>query len=179
VKRIIPALVLASCTTLFAGLAFGAANPPTPVKTEIKGTEYHHLLMLDLKEAKEHARALNHYAKLHTTNLDRQVVTRHVDELVKNLDAAQAELGEVGQNVGTYEKAAVDPRLSMIRTEEEKARQDVDALKLEAASDKPNASVIAVRTRAVYEAMEKATEHHRRVMVARGVHEPEEPKAHK
>ncbi len=175
-KRIIPVALFAGCAALAAGLAFGASDPVKETgSTEVKGAEYHHLLMLDLKEAGEHARVLHHYAQFHAKHLDKQVVMRHVDELTKNLDGVRTELADVEQNVNEPEKASVEPRLSTIRSEEEKARQDLVALKAEEAKDQPDATVIAAKSRAIYEAMVQAGEHHRKAMTTRGVREPAEP----
>ena len=52
-----------------------------------------------MREAAEHAKTLHHYATVHGEHLDKAVVTKHVDELTKNLDGVKTELGSVEQSV--------------------------------------------------------------------------------
>ena len=68
-KWVKESLGLVYCALLVASIAMAAQSPNKPAKAEAKGTEYHHLLMLDIKESVEHAKALNHYAKMHATRI--------------------------------------------------------------------------------------------------------------
>ena len=174
-RRVLVGVVLACCAILVVGLALGQSTPAKETKpAEVKGTEYHHLLQLDIKEAVEHAKTLNHYAKFHATALEKDVVMRHVDELAKNLDGVRTEIGRVEQSAAEPGKP-VDSRLTMIRKHEELARQDLEVLKAEMAKPKPEATVIEAKSKAIYETMSQAEESHKGVMAKRGVHEPAKP----
>ena len=165
---------LVYCAVLVAGIAMAAQSPNKPVKAEAKGTEYHHLLMLDIKESVEHAKALNHYAKMHATALDKEVVTKHVDELAKNLDGVQTELGLIEKHTAAPGKPA-DTEITTIRQQEGIARQDLEALKAEMAKPAPAATVIEQKSLAIYHAMTRATETHKGLMAKHGVKAPEQP----
>ena len=165
-------IALIAMTAFAAGAALAATPAKTAKHVPVKGEEYHHLLMLDVREAAEHAKTLRYYAQAHTRHMDRTVVMKHVDELTKNLDGVREELGKLEQNIEAKDKTLVDTHLATIQSEEQTARQNLDVLKTEAAKDTPDASVIAEKSKAIYAAMTTADEHHRRAMVKRGVQEP-------
>lgn len=167
-KRIVAALAVAA---VFVAGAAMAVTPVQPTHKAVKGEEYHHLLMLDVREAGEHARTLQHYALTHEKNLDRAVVTKHVDELSRNLDGVQTELAQVEQQVGTSEKPSMQTSLNTIGDQQKVARENLDLLRTELAKTTPEASVIAQKSEAIAKAMAVAGEHHRRIMTKRGVHE--------
>lgn len=169
---------LVCCMVLVAGIAMAAQSPNKPAKPEAKGTEYHHLLMLDIKEAVEHAKALNHYAKMHATELDKEVMTKHVDELTKNLDGVQTEIGLVEKSTAEPGKPT-DTEITGIRQQENLARRDLDALKAEMAKPKPEATVIEAKSKAIFDTMTRATETHKGLMAKNGVKAPKEPVAKK
>ena len=176
-RILVAAGLLAGCAVLVAGLALGQSKTTHEAKSApVKGTEYHHLLMLDLDEAVQHAKALNHYARTHKTDLAKDVVTRHVDELSKNLEGVEKELPLVEEHAGKN-ASGLESQLSTIREEAQKARQDVADLQAETAKDKPEPSVIESKSKAIYTAMSEASEHHRQVMTKRGVQKPAEPKS--
>ena len=173
-KWVKESLGLVYCAVLVAGIAMAAQSPNKPVKAEAKGTEYHHLLMLDIKESVEHAKALNHYAKMHATALDKEVVTKHVDEIAKNLDGVQTELGLVEKSTAESNKPA-DIEIVTIRHQEEIARLDLEALKAEMAKPKPEATVIEQKSMAIFQTMTRATETHKGLMTKHGVKPPGQP----
>jgi hypothetical protein len=176
-KRVITGVLIASCTVLLTGLALGQTTTGQTAKhITVSGEEYHHLLMLDVREAVQHAKVLHEYATLHAKHLDKAVMTKHVDEITKNLEGVRTELTDVEQNVNALEKTTVEGQLSTIRTDQQKALADLDVLKAEVAKDAPNAGVIAAKSKAIYLEMTSANQHHHKVMVQRGVHEPSEPK---
>lgn len=175
-KRLIVGIAAAA---LFAA---GAALAVTPTKATkhvpVPGEEYHHLLMLDMREAAEHAQVLRHYAESHGAHLDKAVVMKHVDELSKNLDGVRTELADLEQKIPATDKTSIDPQLTNIRTQEQAARGDLETLKAEAAKETPDAAVIGEKSKAIYAAMSAAKQHHQRAMAKRRVHEPgETPKS--
>jgi FKBP-type peptidyl-prolyl cis-trans isomerase len=166
------ALVLIGVLSI-AGLALGAA--PGKGKAPAKGEEYHHLLALHVREAAEHAKALHHYAIVHREHLNKAIVTKHVDELAKNLDGVKTELASVEQSVEPAEKSKVEMNFTTIRSENDRAQTALDALKAEVAKEQPSATVIADQSKLIYTAMTTAEGHHMKAMARRGVHEPKKP----
>ncbi|MGE5179530.1 MAG: hypothetical protein ACM3PF_10580 [Bacteroidota bacterium] len=144
-------------------------------KAPVKGEGYHHLLALHVREAAEHAKTLHHYATVHADHLDKAIVTKHVDELAKNLDGVKTELGSVEQSVEPAEKSKVETNLATIRAENDRAQTALDALKAEVAKEQPSATVIADQSKLIYTAMITAEGHHQKAMAKRGVAEPKKP----
>ncbi len=178
-RRILTGALIASCALFVAGTALAQAKlTPSAKHTEVKGEEYHHLLMLDLREAVDHARVLNHYARTHSARLERDVVDKHVEELSRNLDGIKTGLVNVEEKMGA-EKGAAEPQLTQISRQEELARQDLDALKLAMSTGDLDRTVIAQKSQSIYEALSAAHQHHRKLMSQRGVHEPTESVAKK
>lgn len=159
-------------------LTAGATLAVTPARSTKhvapKGEEYHHLLMLDVKEAAEHAKTLHHYARTHVEHFDKAVATKHLDELTKNLDGVQSNRTSLEQELGA-DQGAIRPQLDLIRTDEQTARENLDALKAEMAKATPDIGLIADKSNAIYTVMSSAGEHHHRAMMMRGVKEPVTP----
>jgi hypothetical protein len=167
-------------TTIIALLAGGALLacgvsraaplvPPRGPEAEVRDEAQHQLLMLDLREAVDHARTLHHYARVHVKDLESDIVGRHVDELTRNLQSIESALGAFEQRAGGVENTAVRARLAAIRMQQQIARSDLDALKQEVAREQPDRRVILERSRAIDRALTLAQEHHRTLMSWRGV----------
>ena len=171
-KRILTGVLVASCAMLLMGAVPMPVKTATPPKAaEVKGEGHHDLLSLDLREAAEHARVLNHYARTHPSNIEKSVVTKHLDELTRNLDGIREQLSKVQENMGTY-SAATKPRLALIDKQEVIARQELEALKATITADRFDPNVITWKSQLIRAAMVTAEEHHRTIMAKRGVHEP-------
>ena len=171
-KRLFTGGLVVIGVLLLVGFVLGA----TPKgKAPVKGEGYHHLLALDVREAAEHAKTLHHYAVVHREHLDKAIVTKHVDELAKNLDGVKTELGSVEQSVEPAEKSKVETNLATIRAENDRAQTALDALKAEVAKEQPSATVIADQSKLIYSAMITAEGHHQKAMAKRGVAEPKKP----
>ncbi len=172
-KRILTGALLLGLVLLVAG---AATTPTTPAKPKVTKSEpYDHLLMLDIREAAEHAKTLHHYASMHGKDLDKAVVDKHVAELDKNVGAIETELTDVEKNVPEGDKTKVETHLTTIRTEEQKAKTDLDELKTETAKPTMDPKIVAEKSKGIYEAMSTAREHHGKAMMKRGVHEPAAP----
>jgi hypothetical protein len=172
-KRTILGIVLVACAVLLSGAAPAKMTAAKPAVAP--GEEYHHLLMLDVREAVQHAKTLHHYAQAHARHLDKGVVMKHVDELSKNLEGVRTNLTDLAQNVGTKDKEATDEHLAAIRADQEKASGELDLLKAEAAKEAPDASLIVAKSKAIYTAMSSADTRHRKTMAKHGIHEPAAP----
>lgn len=161
-------------TALLTAGATLAVTPAKSTKTVPKGEEYHHLLMLDVKEAAEHAKSLHHYAKTHAEHFDKAVATKHLDELAKNLDGVQSNMTSLEQELGT-DKGTIAPQLDMIKSDEQSSRENLDALKTQMAKATPDPTFVADKSGAIYTSMSSAVEHHHKAMAKRGVKEPPKP----
>ena len=159
-------------------IARAADTAPKGAPKEVRESRdeaQHHLLMLDLREAAEHAKTLHHYAAVHAGNLDSVVVKRHADELAKNLEGIEAGLKAIEENPDPRGGIPFEPKLADVRDLERRAWHEVDALHVEAAKSKPDRHVVAASALTIWQDMSRAVEHHRDVMQRHDIREPEPP----
>ncbi len=168
-KRLITVLSLLGCAILVIAVAQGQVR-----KTDRNGEGYHHLLLLDQREAVEHAKSLNFYVRHHAPDLDHQVLVKHIDELGRNLTGMQDELGKV-EEVASTEKKSIAPDVAEIKNHQLKARLEFEALRLEAQKEKPEPIRLEAKSLAIYDELKQADAHHHKIMRAHGVREADEP----
>lgn len=166
-KRLIALLAVAGCLALALAVVQSQAAKPQP-----KFEGYHQLLLLDQREAIQHAKVLDVYVRHHAQDLDPEVLAKHIDELGRNLTGMQNELERI-EGIDLVEKKALDPQAAEIRDHQLKARLEFEALKLEAKAEKPNPEKIQMKAIVIYNELRQADAHHHKVMEAAGVREPE------
>ncbi len=167
-KRLIVILLGLSFVLLVSVAAEGRTQ------TAAKESEgYHHLLMLDQREAGEHAKALHHYVLHHANALDRAIVAKHVDELGRNLQGMRDELTKL-EEVSKGE-VPIPRQLTQIREHQTKAMRIFETLKSEAQKPALNAEALQFISSDLYGTLRLASGQHNKTMTKLGIREPTPP----
>jgi hypothetical protein len=166
-KRVIGILTM-------AGVLLFAVGAQGRLSKLANGTDgYHHLLMLDQREAAEHLKALHFYAQQSDNALDPAIVSRHVDELGRNLTGMREEISRLEQV--TLSGVSVAPQLADVRLNQERAAALVENLKAAAEQPSPRPEQIRSISFDAYQYLRTASAEHGRVMSKLGVREPMQP----
>ncbi len=149
----------------------GAQSRAPTAARESEG--YHHLLMLDQREAAEHAKVLHHYVLNHAKELDRAIVAKHVDEIDRNLQGVRDELTKLEE--ASKGESTISKQLTLIREHQTKAMGIFETLKAEAQKPTLNADRLKYVSSDLYQTLRSASGEHNKTMAKVGVREPSQP----